>query len=151
MKLLALILILFPFCASSMELHFGVMTRHIESSTYYDEKASNFYSKRNVKYNEKNNLILAFNEDGIGLGTMINSYGKRSYLVQKKFSIQDTCHGINCSYSASLGLATGYDYLTDHGLIPTFAASFGINKNGFGMNISLFNFVAVVGTFSYSI
>lgn len=149
MKYLILALLLAPIQANAVEIHLGFLTKHINESTYYDESASNFYSKRNVSYNEKNNLILAFNNDGLGIGTMKNSYGKRSYLIQQKYSINDTCYGINCSYSASLGIATGYDYLTDSGLIPTFAASFGVSKNGFGMNISLFNVAAVIGTFSH--
>ena len=151
MKYLILALLLAPIQANAAEIHLGFLTKHINDSTYYDESASNFYSKRHANYNEKNNLILVFNNDGLGIGTMKNSYGKRSYLIQQKYSINDTCYGINCSYSASLGLATGYEYLTDSGLIQTFAASFGINKNGLGLNMSLFNFTAVLGTFSYTI
>lgn len=150
MKSLALILIFFPFYASSMELHFGVLTKHIESSTYYDEKASNFYSERNVKYNEKNNLILAFNDDGIGLGTMINSYGKRSYLVQKKYSYLQTCGAIACNLSATLGLASGYYMNSKSGISPTLAVTTSANFRKFGANLSLFNFTALIGTVSYS-
>lgn len=151
MKYLIALSILLSAQCNSLELHTGFFTKHVFSSTYYDKSASNFHSRRNIAYNENNNLILAFNSDGFGVGTMINSYNNRSYLVQKKYTINKHNYGITHSYSASIGLASGYFKNNSTGIAGTFSTTLGISKGGFGVNASIFNFAAIIGTLSYAL
>ena len=129
MKALILMAVLVPFISNADEIYIGAYTDHL------------FAGQDDRSYNEDNEFIGYWSDNGLGVATFVNSYNKRSYLISFKTDISDKPNGF--SYGYLIGAATGYDEAIDGGEMPVFAPYAQYKGEHASVNAVLLNFAAV--------
>lgn len=130
------------------ELHFGLNVTHIWESEYKTD------SGEYKKYNENNNLFIYFDEAGNGIGGMINSYGKPSPMILKKFEERANCGFASyiakeCFGALTFGAAFNYTDVNKTGVLPVISGGFKMKNKNFSVNTSIFNAIAIITTLGY--
>lgn len=173
-------LALFSLSANALELHYGLITDHPSGRTYerfyerevegeyeYKFNAAGIAVDREVKkeryavktpYNENNELLMLFTDDGWGIGHMYNSFNVESWILAKKFDHYVGTGYFNTKIKAGtiVALMSGYEDIWSYDnyrigdLLPVAHAWASVEKGRFGLNATAtFDVVTVNGSIAF--